>query len=305
MKKYSFLAAPRWIGLIILMLIASVVCLLLGEWQYGRYEERVAAAEQLTSTWDNESVPLSEITGPEDEWQRTEMTGEFVEGSQVLLRGRSVNSMPAVHVVALFLTELDGEPRTVIIDRGWVYQTQAEGDGQTDGYVPEPPTGTIAIEARMRPPEEAFDRDPPEGYIYTLNPDQVLAGIPAEVTAGLPDVVDARFVMVDNQPGSEVADAPRPYPKPSTTLGSHLAYAWEWRFFAVAALVVVPILARREAEDNAWVIDGVDLRELDLTEEEKRDLGLVDKKQKARRSSPSDEDIEDEILDQASAISSR
>lgn len=304
MKKYAFLAQPRWIGLTILMIIASIGSVMLGEWQYGRYEEKVAAAEQLTRTWDNPAVSLDEISGPEDEWQLTEMTGEFVDGSQVLLRGRSVNSMPAVHVIALFTTERAGEPRTVIVDRGWVYQSQAEGDGSTEGYVPEPPEGSITMEARMRPPENAFDRDPPEGYIYTLNTDQVLAGIPESVTAGLPEVVDGRFIMVEDQPGSGVEGAPRPYPKPSTSLGSHLAYAWEWRFFAVAALAVVPILARREIEDNAWVVDGVDLRDLDLTDEEKRDLGLK-KREKPRRSGPTDEDVEDEILDQASAISSR
>ena len=301
MAQYSFLATPRWIGLIVLMLIASIACLFLGEWQYGRYQEKVAAATQLTQTWDREIVPLEDITGDENEWQLTSLTGEFVPDSQVLLRGRSVNSLPAVHVIALFVTERGGEPLTVIVDRGWVYQEQAEGDGQTDGYVQPPPTGKMTIEARMRPSEDAFDRTPPEGYIYTLNPDQVLAGIPQDVTEGLPPVFDGRFTMTEH---SDETGAPQPYPKPSTTLGSHLAYSWEWRFFALAALAVVPILARREAQDNAWIIDGVDLRELDLTDEEKRDLGLAPKRVHERRT-PSDEDIEDDILDQASAISSK
>lgn len=305
MGAYSFLAQPRWIGLIVLMIIASAVSVMLGEWQYGRYEEKVAAAEQLTNTWDNAAVSLDDITDSNDEWQLTKLTGEFVEGSQVLLRGRSVNSLPALHVIALMTTEQNGDPLTVIVDRGWVYQDQAEGDGENEGYVPEPPSGVVTIDARMRPPEDAFDRDPPEGYIYTLNPGQVLAGIPTEVTAGLPEVFDGRFVMVEDQPGRDVDGAPRPYPKPSTSLGSHLAYTWEWRFFAVAALAVVPILARREAEDNAWVVDGVDLRSLDLSDEEKLDLGLVKKKQTSRRSRPTDEDVEDDILDQASAISSK
>lgn len=305
MTKYSFLASPRWIGLIILMVIASISCWFLGEWQFGRYEERVAAADQIRETWDNEQVTLDEITGSEDEWQLTTLTGEFVADSQVMLRGRSVNSLPAVHLIALFTTEQNGEPVTLVVDRGWVYQSQAEGDGDIEGYIPDPPSGTVTIEARMRPAEDAFDRSPPEGYVYTLNPAQVLDGIPDPVTDGLPEVFDGRFVMVADQPGSEAVDGPRPYPKPSTTLGSHLAYAWEWRFFAVAALFVVPILARREVEDNAWVVDGIDLRELDLTDEEKRDLGLVDKPSNKRRSGPTDEDVEDEILDQARAISSR
>lgn len=305
MKQYSFLATPRWIGLIILMITASIACIALGEWQYDRHEQRVAAADQIRDTWDNEPVALDTITGPEDEWQVTRLTGTFVEGSQVLLRGRSVNGVPAAHVIALFTTDRNGEPLTVIVDRGWIPQSQAEGSGDTESFVPPQPEGTITIEARMRPPEDAFDRTPADGWIYTLNPAQVLDGIPDSVTGGLPEVFDGRFVMVADQPGSDGANAPRPYPQASTTLGSHFAYAWEWRFFAVAALAIVPILARREVRDNAWIVDGVDLRDLDLTEEQKQDLGLVEKNPKKRKDGRTDEDVEDAILDQASAISSR
>lgn len=304
MSKYSFLASPRWIGLIILMILASIVCYFLGEWQMGRYHEKVAAAEQIKGTWHQPTTTIEQVEADEDEWQLVEMTGEFVPDSQLLLRGRSVSGSAAYQVINLFVTESNGEPITVIVDRGWIPRVQADGDAGVEGFVPEAPTGEVTIQARTRPSEEPHDRVPAEGYLYTVTPEKVVEALPDSMTAGLPEFFDGRFELSADQPGSNAAGAPQPYPKPSTSLGSHLAYTWEWRFFAVAALAVVPILARRESKENSWVVDGVDLSELDLTDEELRDLGLLKETERPsrRRSGPTDEEIEDSILDEAGSI---
>lgn len=309
MSRYSFLTSPRWIGLIVLMIIASIVCFFLGQWQQDRYEQKVAAAHQIETAWDRETTSLEDLSGA-DEWRATTITGQFIEDSQVLLRGRSVSGEAAYQVIALMETELDGKPATIIIDRGWIPRIQADGDRGVAGSVPPPPEGTVTVEGRVRPAEEPNSRQPAEGYIYTLNPAQVVAAMPEAVQADLAPVFDGRVELAGGQAGAEASGAPRSYPKPSTSLGSHLAYAWEWRFFAVAALAVVPILARREASENSWIVDGVDLSELDLTEDEMRDLGLTKapregKKPKKSTHGPTDEEIEDQILDQASAINSK
>ncbi|WP_054953553.1 SURF1 family protein [Flaviflexus massiliensis] len=308
MGKYSFLTSPRWIGLIILMIIASITCVFLGQWQHGRYEEKVARANQIDTAWDQEAAPLGELDSRSDEWHETTVTGEFIPDSQLLLRGRSVSGQAAYQVIALMKTEVDGHDTTIIVDRGWITRLQADGDDGSEGNVPLPPAGTVTVEGRLRPPEEPNDRKPAPGYLYTLNPNQVIDALPNSVT-NLAPVYEGRIELSSDQPGSHETGAPQAYPKPSTSLGSHLAYAWEWRFFALAALAVVPILARREAAENTWVVDGVDLRELDLTDEELRDLGLstsrTEPKKKPSRRGRTDEEIEDEILDQASAINSR
>lgn len=308
MGKYSFLTSPRWIGLIILMIIAAITCVFLGQWQHGRYEEKVARANQVETAWDQEPAPLNELDSRSDEWHLTELTGEFIPDSQLLLRGRSVSGQAVYQVIALMDTKVDGQSTTIIVDRGWITRLQADGDNGNEGNVPPPPSGTVTVEGRLRPPEEPNDRRPAPGYLYTLNPSQVIDALP-DTIRDLAPFYEGRIELSSGQPGSTEAGAPQAYPTPSTSLGSHLAYAWEWRFFALAALAVVPILARREVAENAWVVDGVDLRELDLTEEELRDLGLstsrTESKKKQSRRGRTDEEIEDEILDQASAINSR
>ena len=63
----------------------------------------------------------------------------------------------------------------------------------------------------------------------------------------LDDVPALRGYGQDTSP----AEPLRGYPDPERTLGSHLSYAFQWWFFALAAPVGVAILARREATEDA------------------------------------------------------
>ena len=289
MSGYRFLLAPRWIVLLIIMVMVSVACVFLGRWQYGRYEDKVADADQLQQTWDQPTVSLDEIGDVEsdEEWQRVAMTGTF-SNEQVFLRGRSVGGRPVLRVISLLNTEYRGAPVGVVIDRGWISSNSLGPDDDPVQALPSIPSGEVEIVARARPEESFYEKTPPAGYIYTLNTNQVLQALP---DPGIP-VLTGRFELVhhDNTP-------PLGYPRPSVSLGNHLSYAWQWWFFAAAAQIVVPILARREKADHNWIIDGIDVRTLNLTDEERRDLGLTEPRERTRKTT--DEDIEDAILDSA------
>lgn len=305
---YRFMREPRWIGLTLLMILLATVCVGLGQWQMGRYEDKAAATKAREAAWNLEPVPLADIghVDKADEWRLVTATGTYRE-EQVLLRGRSVDGHPALHVINLFETESGGQPTTIIVDRGWLPTDQVEGYGGSESFIPPPPAGQdTTLLLRARTPEEPYDKEPPQGYTFTLNPAQVLAAMGDPEAPGL---LDGRFEAQANQLGSGERGAPLPYPRPSTSLGNHFAYAWEWRIFAVAALLIVPILARREARNNSWIIDGVDVRTLNLSDEELADLGLASAQPPpAPKRRPTDEEIEDAIIDaydQAREISSR
>lgn len=300
MSQYSFLLSRRWIGLFLIMVLITVGCIFLGRWQYGRYLDRRAEADQVEQMWDAPSIPLDQVGDPSSqEWHRVSATGSFVEGSQLQLRGRSVSGAAVIRAIALFRTT-DGT--VYIVDRGWVPLAQAEGEVGEEGYVPEPPEGILDVTGRVRPGEQPHDRTPAPGYLYTLNPQQVLEALPSDVRAQVDDLSPIRLEL----DAAGAPPEPRGYPKPSTSLGNHLSYAWQWWFFAAAAQAVVPILARREASDHRWVIDGVDLRQVNLTEEEARDLGLLEEPKPSRkRSRLTDEEIEDALLDETEALYGR
>lgn len=302
----------------VLMALAFVACVLLGLWQWGRYEAKAAEIDQIESAWDQSVTSVSELVVPtengvavprEHTWRATELTGHFVPGSQIQLRNRPVGGDNAVHLIALFATTIDGQPATVIVNRGWIPLAQADGDVDRPGHLPDLPLEETTLSVRARPEEAAFERRPAAGMTYTLNTDQVWdAALPLAretdavqaSTAAESVRVKGRFEAAPGQLGADVDGAPRPFPQPSVRMGSHMSYAFQWWFFALAALTVVPLLARREVAESDWVIDGVDLSQLNLTDEERRDLGLPATRAKLNRryipAPGSDEDIEDQIV---------
>ncbi|MPV35792.1 SURF1 family cytochrome oxidase biogenesis protein [Georgenia subflava] len=254
-RRYAFLRTRRWAGLIAAMVVVSVTCALLGVWQWGRYESRYAEARQVEAVHDAEPVPLTEaldsLAGPvgtDEAWRTVELTGRYVDGGTVLLRNRPVDGTPAVHVVAPFVATTDAGEVLVIVDRGWVEASRADTAG---AELPQPPAGEVTLTARLRVAEEPYDRVPPAGQIYTLAPEQVMAGVATvtdAVPAGLP-VLDGYVAAVAEDPAATTA-LPG-YGRPTFRYATNMSYAFQWWFFSAGALAALVILARREAAEDA------------------------------------------------------
>lgn len=240
-------AAPRrWLGLLAVGLVVATACVLLGRWQWGRYEHRAAVAAVVEANYDAAPVPLldllpgaSDPLDPADEWRPVTVTGRYADGGTVVLRNRPVEGTPAVHVLAPLVVETPDGPAVLVVDRGWV---PAGTEAQPDG-VPAPPAGDVDVVVRLRPTEPAGRQGPP-GQTYRIDPDGVLAagGADADVLA-LPTMA-AYGVLAAEQPSA--ARTLTTLPPPDTGLGPHMSYAFQWWAFAVGAVVGVVVLARRE-----------------------------------------------------------
>lgn len=240
MSRYRFLSSSRWIGLLVGTLVVSAVCTVLGMWQWGRYEQKVEQIEQIDANYGAEPVPLEDFLSGgltvegEDQWRRVVLTGEFVPESSVALRNRPVDGIAALHTLAVFLAQTDGGRLAVVVDRGWV---------GPDDALPALPSGETTLVVRLRPEEGPVDRTAPPGQAYTVHVAQVIESAGSD----LDDVPALRGYGQDTAPAAPL----RGYPEPERTLGSHLSYAFQWWFFALAAPVGVAILARREAHEDA------------------------------------------------------
>jgi len=86
----------RLVGLALGALVVSVSCVFLGLWQWGRYEDRVAAVEQVEANWDAEVISVDDLVAdgltvqPGSQWRTVAVTGRFLPESTVLLRNRPV-----------------------------------------------------------------------------------------------------------------------------------------------------------------------------------------------------------------------
>ncbi|GAA4422756.1 hypothetical protein GCM10023169_17600 [Georgenia halophila] len=248
-SRYDFLRSGRWVGLAAAVLAFAVLCVSLGFWQWGRYEDRLAQFRQVDAAYDADPVPLGEmLDGLEDatvfgdqEWRPVELTGHYVDGSTVLVRNRPVDGTPAMHVVAPFVARTSDGEVLVLVDRGWVPTSDVDS-----GDVPEAPSGSMTITARLRVAEPPSDREPPRGQVYRIDPDGVLTAV-AEIT----DLGEAAALPVLDGYVTTSTDELGRYGPPESRWGVNLSYAIQWWIFAAGALAALVFLARREAADHA------------------------------------------------------
>lgn len=151
---------PRYLGLLALMILATVVCGLLATWQWDR-AHRALASETATEA---PAVPLGDLMQVGDpvtnaaSGRSVTVSGTFDPSQQVLVPGRSVGGTDAVVVVtALHVTAPDGRDTLLPVARGWLPSADVLGaDGTPDpSVVPAPPTAAVTVTGRLEASESA------------------------------------------------------------------------------------------------------------------------------------------------------
>ncbi|MCV2393343.1 SURF1 family protein [Actinotalea sp. M2MS4P-6] len=240
-----------WRRVVATLGVASLVaaaCTMLGLWQWHRHVARSAAVAVLLSWTDATPVPIDEALPdggpvPDDQvWRPVGVEGRYLPDAEVLLRNRPVDGQVGFHVLSPF--EISTGPlagQVLLVDRGWL---ASGGEASVVPDVPEAPTGTVDLVVRLRQAEGLSGRDAPIGQVQSIDPEEARA---AAVQPWRGDAVDAYGQAV-----TENGAAPAglgPLERPSTDLGPHLSYAFQWWVFAAGALVGAVILLRR-GEDS-------------------------------------------------------
>ncbi len=241
MSRYGFLRTRRWLGLVAIAVVVSVVCVLLGIWQWNRHEDRAAANDLVNTNYDAPVAPIGEVVDdavpPHLVWRSVEVEGSYV-GEQVVVRNRPVDGSAAARVLAVLETDDDGG-RLVVVDRGWVPL------GDAEPVLPPYPAGEVSVVGRLRQAEAPDSRTAPAGQVYAIDPATV-----AEVAGARDAGIFDGYLLATAEDGAAPAGL-QAFPRPETTPGSHLSYAFQWWVFAVGAQVGLVVLARREAAELA------------------------------------------------------
>lgn len=273
---YRFLLSRRWVGGFLLAVLLAVACVLLGDWQLNRYEQRSARNALVVQNYDREPVPPESVLRSDGDlpvastWTPVRVSGRYVAAGTVLLRNRPLDGQPGYHVLVPFRTQ-DGA--TLLVDRGWLPTGR---DGGRPDVVPEAPRGEVEVVARLLPPEEGTDRQAPAGQAYRIDPSALVDEIAVRTGDAAPALITGAYgELWQEEPAP--ADAPVPLPRPELDDGPHLGYALQWVVFAVIALGGFVVVARRTAHED----------------DEDDGAGAVDRR--PRR--PSDEEVEDAAVD--------
>ena len=273
---WSFLGSRRWLGYFAMLLLFSVVCVLLGNWQFERRAEAREEINRIDQNYDAAAVPIAEaLPDPAkydenaNKWLTVETTGHYLD-EYFLARNRPNQQLVGTNLLVPFVTE-DGT--ILFVDRGWL----APGsDPQTPESVPSAPEGTVTLHARLRGSEPLTDGRETAGRTV---PSIHLPELAHLVDA--PSYTGAYGVLVSESPEAEHGALP---PRPERDEGPHLSYALQWYVFIIIAATGVAYAARQEYRTlNAG--SAAVLRD---------DERLAERK---RRRGPSDSDEEDALLD--------
>lgn len=253
------LRRPRWIAYLLLAVVFGVLATLLGQWQFGRYEDKAERRDLIEANYDAPAVPLEEVlAGPgvplahADQWRRVSVTGEYAPEDEHLVRNRPQQGVFGYEVLVPLVLD-DGS--AVAVDRGWVPSAQTAA---TRPEVPPPPAGQVSVTGWLRPSEPDLGRDLPEGQLASID-------LPALGQATGLELVGAYLILEAEDPP---AARPAALAAPDTRLGSHFAYALQWWLTVPVGVVLVLVMARQTARDEAGLPRQARERKVRIWDEE-------------------------------------
>ncbi|MEV6299789.1 SURF1 family protein [Actinoplanes sp. NPDC051861] len=247
---YRFLLTPRWLAAAALTVVASVIMVMLGNWQLHRYHERTAINERIDAANAAEAVPLTSLLaapttagtpgagpGKSVAWTKVTMTGRYDTAHEIQARGRTVEGEVGFEIVTPLLLD-DGT--AVLVDRGWV--PAPPGGAVAAPEVPPAPTGQVTVvgqihlsESRPAPVERR------DGRLDTRR-----LNLPRLATEMPFPVYGAYVLLTEQTPAADPAFVRVPIPHEDAWQNG--GYAVQWWIFAVMAFFLFGWQARREAQ---------------------------------------------------------
>lgn len=222
----------RWAGWLALTLVVGAFAYLcftvLAPWQLGKNTRTTRENNQIQASLSAEPVPVTNLlpqqdsSAPDGQWRRVTATGHYLPAGTVLARLRSIDGAPAFEVLTPFA--VDGGPN-VLINRGYVRPVQVTGIPP----IPDPPSGTVTVTARLRDSETAptGDKQPfTEGgfqQVYVIDTRQIGQLTKTPLTGSY-------LQLVEDQPGVLGVLA-----LPQLDAGPFLSYGIQWIAFGILA----------------------------------------------------------------------
>jgi cytochrome oxidase assembly protein ShyY1 len=250
----------KWINWVALVIVFSIACGFLSNWQFSRRETKLAAISLVQKNYESKPVPLSNLLDgnrfvlPSTTWRTVICHGNYLPEKALLVRNRPNDGNPGFEELVPFQVD---NGQIVFVSRGWI----PSGDKHDyPDHVSLPSGVTTTLTARIVGSEPVLNRTAPKGQIATINP--LLA---ARLTDSINFVKNGYLRAVSEAP--PVGDALASMPAPSTEEGNNLSYAMQWILFALMAAGALIWRIRKDQEEAKGIVRSKKLRRSDLDAE--------------------------------------
>ena len=274
---YRIAFTKRWLSYLLLTAIFAGACIALSAWQFARRDEARQEIDRVLANYNSAPVAIEDALpelnafDPQDKWIPVIVQGTNLPEDQLIVRSRPREQVAGVEVLTPLLTD---EGTIFIVDRGWL---PANENPENPYIIPAPPSGEVSVIARLKASEPSIPgRGMSDGQVATIELPLI------EDVLNTPTYTGAYGLLATESPESS-EQAPLPALKPSLDEGAHLSYALQWIMFGVLAFIGLAWAVRNELR----------IRNAE-TEEGQAKLAAQASKRKAK---PTEEDIEDAILD--------
>lgn len=247
----------KWLNWVVLVLVFSVACGFLANWQFARRESKLAAIHLIQKNYGLPIKPIESVAVgskfplPEATWQTVSITGNYLPEATLLVRNRPNEGQPGFEELVPFKS-VNGN--IYFVSRGWI-PTGSKHDYPDEVELPDQTTTTI--NARILPEEPVLNRSAPVGQIATIN-----VGLSESLT-DLDSAVDNGYLRLVSEAPSVGKQLNR-MPVPSTEEGNNLSYALQWILFALMASSALIWRIRKDTELEAGTISKRKTRRSDL-----------------------------------------
>lgn len=274
---YQVALTRRWLSYLLLTAIFAGACVALSTWQFARRDEARQEIERVLANYNAQPIPIQEVLNDlesfnqEDKWIPVTISGTYLPDEQFIVRSRPREQVAGVEVLTPLLTD---EGNIFIVDRGWL---PANENPEVPYLIPSPPIGEVTVVARLKAGEPNIPgRGISNSQLATIELPLI------EQLLNIPTYTGAYGLLASEMPKA-LEEVPLPALKPSLDEGAHLSYAFQWIIFGILAFIGLGWAVR-----NEFLIRN--------SETEKGQAKLAAQARK-RAIKPTEEDIEDDILD--------
>ncbi|SEI62245.1 SURF1 family protein [Achromobacter sp. NFACC18-2] len=237
------------VAALLLLGIAVVILVSLGQWQLRRSDERRAILAAIEAGRKQAPLVLTPATPPADmtAWRVAQASGTWLPEFSVLLDNRNQDGRPGYWLATPLLLDASAR-RAVLVLRGWLPRV-IQGQGEPD--LPAAPKGVQIVQG------ELSERVPRLFELWSLGGSQT-STLPATLPAAdgkvpqvqnLPLDAYARATGLDLLPTVLSQGGPgddglvRDWPQPSVDFQQNTSYAVQWfAFGAIAAIAWLVVL---------------------------------------------------------------